>query len=148
MGHGIRLQDGAIAGVTLFVDTSVWSAALRRDVPAPGPEVKALGEALAGGAPVVTTGLVLQELLQGFRGPKARTQIVERFTALPLVVPDRGDHIEAATLRNVCRRRGVQVGTVDVLLAQLCLRYRLTMLTTDRDFAAIARVRPLQIWSG
>jgi hypothetical protein len=40
------------------------------------PEVAALRGALLGGDQVFTTGLVLQELLQGFAGPKARAQIV------------------------------------------------------------------------
>ena len=43
-----------------------------------------------------TTGLVLQELLQGFRGPKARDAIVERFAALPMIVPDREDCVRQA----------------------------------------------------
>jgi predicted nucleic acid-binding protein len=86
----------------------------------------------------VTTGLVLQELLQGFSEPRGRVQILDRFVALPLLVPDRRDHVEAAELRNKCRRGAVQVGTIDALLAQLCLRYDLTMLTTDRDFRDIA----------
>ena len=51
--------------MTLLVDTSVWSLAFRRDVKAIEPEVDALKEALAGSDVVVTTGLVLQELLQG-----------------------------------------------------------------------------------
>ena len=66
--------------------------------------------ALEGSALVVTTGIVLQELLQGFAGPRAREDIVDRFSALPLLVPDRHDHIEAASLRNACRRAGVQLG--------------------------------------
>ena len=133
--------------MTLFVDTSVWSLAFRRDAPAPGAEVSALARALEGGAPLVTTGIVLQELLQGFTGPKAREQIVERFAALPLIVPDRRDHIDAADLRTTCRRRGIQVGTIDALLAQLCVRYRLTMLTTDRDFVRVAGVRAFALWA-
>ena len=87
----------------------------------------------------MTTGLVLQELLQGFSGPKARDQIVERFAAFPLLVPDREDHIAAATLRNLCRKRGVQAETIDALLAQLCVRHELTMFSTDEDFGRIAR---------
>ncbi len=51
--------------MSLFVDTSVWSLALRRDAPQEGSEVRRLREALAGGETVYTTGLVLQELLQG-----------------------------------------------------------------------------------
>ena len=93
-----------------------------------------------------TTGLILQELLQGFRGPRARDAIVERFAALPLLVPDRQDHLEAAELRNDCRRRGVEIGTIDALLAQLCSRYSLTLLTADHDFERIAGVRPLELW--
>ena len=133
--------------MSLFVDTSVWSLALRRDAPTGRAEVGALVRALEGGETVLTTGLVLQELLQGFAGPKSRSQIVERFSALPLVVPDRNDHVEAADLRNRCRRKGVQIGTIDALLAQLCLRDELTMLTTDDDFTRVAEHSNLKLWA-
>jgi predicted nucleic acid-binding protein len=49
-------------------------------------------------------------------------------------------------LRNHCRRAGIQVGTIDALLAQLCIRHDLTLLTTDRDFYHIARHAPLRLW--
>jgi predicted nucleic acid-binding protein len=130
----------------LFVDTSVWSLALRRDVPDPGPEVAALRQALERSEPLYMTGLVLQELLQGFSGPKAREQIIDRLAALPLLVLDRRDHIEAADLRNRCRRAGVQVGTIDALLGQLCIRHDLTLLSTDVDFRHIARATDLRLW--
>jgi predicted nucleic acid-binding protein len=133
--------------MALFVDTSVWSLALRRDAPDAKPEVNALADALHGGDEIVTTGLVLQELLQGFSGPRARQQIIERFSALPLLAPDRRDHIEAAELRNTCRRKGLQVGTVDALLAQLCVRHGLLMLTTDGDFHHAARLIGLRVWT-
>lgn len=131
----------------LFVDTSVWSLALRRDPPVQTPEAGALLMALDRGEQLYTTGLVLQELLQGFSGPKARRQIIEHFSSLPLVVPDRRDHIAAAELRNTCRQAGVQVGTIDALLAQLCLRHKLLLLTTDRDFGLIAKRTSLKLWT-
>ena len=134
--------------MSLFVDTSVWSLAFRRDAPAAANERRELVRAIEAGEEIVTTGLVLQELLQGFSGPRGRTQILDRFGgALPLLVPDRRDHVEAAELRNKCRRGGVQVGTIDALLAQLCLRYDLTMLTTDRDFRDIAGHCALKLWT-
>jgi hypothetical protein len=133
--------------VTLFVDTSVWSLAFRRDVPAATAEVHALRHALESGQEIAMTGLVLQELLQGFSGPRARDRVIQRFSALPFLSPDRQDHIAAADLRNRCRRAGVQVGTIDAILAQLCLRYDLTLLTTDRDFQRIAAHSPLRVWS-
>lgn len=132
--------------MSLFVDTSVWSLAFRRDRPEASAHVSALGEALIAGEAVLTTGLVLQELLQGFAGPKARAQILDRFTAVPLLVPDRDDHIQAAVLRNACRRAGVQVGTIDALIAELCVRHGLALLSTDQDFENIARHAPLKVW--
>jgi hypothetical protein len=132
--------------VNLFVDTSVWSLALRRDAPRRTPEVETLAEQLTSGGPVFTTGLVLQELLQGFAGPKARTVIIQRFAALPFLVPDRSDHVKAAELRNRCRQKGVQLGTINALLSQLCIHHKLVMLTTDRDFGRVAQHSPLKVW--
>jgi predicted nucleic acid-binding protein len=132
--------------MTMLVDTSVWSLALRRDQDGGRPEVTALRAALEGGDMVVVTGLILQELLQGFAGPGGRTAILERFAALPLVSPDRDDHVEAAALRNTCRRAGVQIGTIDALLARLCIRHRLTLLTADNDFVHAARHCSLKLW--
>ena len=133
--------------MSLFVDTSVWSLALRRTGGAEAQEVLRLRHGLSSRESIMTTGLVLQELLQGFRGPKARDAIVERFAALPLIAPDRDDHIAAADLRNTCRRQGVQLGTIDALLARLCLRHDLVMLTTDHDFRHAARHVPLRVWN-
>ena len=107
-------------------------------------EVRLMIEA---GETIITTGLVLQELLQGFSGPKAQTQILDRFSAVPLLAPDREDHVAAAQLRNRCRRAGVQAGTIDALLAQLCIRHDLTMLSSDKDFSYMARHCPLKLWS-
>ena len=132
--------------MTLFVDTSVWSLAFRRDATSSSVEVLALRQALEGDDTIVTTGVILQELLQGFLGPRARKDIIERFSALPLLVPDRQNHIEAAELRNKCRRSGVQIGTIDALLAQLCIRHSLTLLTTDQDFVPVASHCPLRLW--
>ena len=43
-------------------------------------------------------------------------------------------------------RQGIQVGTVDALLAALCLKHDLTMLSTDTDFRNLRKVAPLRIW--
>ena len=133
--------------MSLLVDTSVWSLALRRDVEQSTPEVVALRQALLGTDQVFTTGLVLQELLQGFAGPKDRAQLVDRLSALAFLQPDKEDHIEAAEVRNSCRRCGVQVGTIDALLIQLCRRNDLTLLTTDQDLHAATKHVEFRLWS-
>ncbi len=134
--------------MSLLVDTSVWSLAFRRDAEAPTQAVEVLRSALEGADQVFTTGLVLQELLQGFAGPKARSQLIESFAALAFLQPDRDDHIEAAEICNTCRRSGVQIGTIDAVLIQLCLRHDLVLLSTDKDFRAASRHVKFRLWSG
>ena len=132
--------------MSLLVDTSVWSLAFRRDTEALLPEVTMLQHALEGADQVFTTGLVLQELLQGFAGPKARDQLIGRFAALGFLQPDREDHIEAAEVRNSCRRHGVQIGTIDALLIQLCLKHDLVLLSSDMDFRSAAKHIKFRLW--
>jgi predicted nucleic acid-binding protein len=134
--------------MNLFVDTSVWSLALRRTPPSHEPEVELLGSCLKRGDLVVTTGVVLQELLQGFQGPKVKKAIIKEFSLLPMITPEMEDHIEAAELRNRCRRKGVQIGTIDALIARLCIRHELSLLTTDQDFETVARHCPLSLARG
>ena len=129
--------------MNILVDTSVWSLALRRDSTPDCQAVSRLEAALNDGENVFTTGLILQELLQGFKGPKAQRRIIEDFSYLPLIIPEKRDHIDAADLKVKLRQKGLQVGTIDVLLAQLCLRYRLSLLSTDKDFLHIAKHAPL-----
>jgi predicted nucleic acid-binding protein len=133
--------------VNLLVDTSVWSLALRRDSPADCPEVFRLKTALQEGKNVFTTDLILQELLQGFSGPKARKKIIETFASLLLIIPERRDHIDAADLRVKLRQKGGQVSTIEVLFAQLCLRHGLFLLSADKDFTHIAKFAPLKMVS-
>ena len=132
--------------MSLLVDTSVWSLAFRRDSQPGLPEVGALRAALLGAEQVFTTGLVLQEVLQGFAGPNNRDQLGERLSGLAFLQPDKHDHIAAAEIRNACRRRGVQIGTIDALLIQLSKRYDLTLLTTDKDFQAASRQVEFRLW--
>jgi len=133
--------------VNLFVDTSVWSLAFRRTPASGAPEVDRLRKSLEAGDLIVTTGLVIQELLQGFDGPRDRDRLLEEFSALPCLMPEVEDHVQAALLRNRCRRKGIQVGTIDALIAQLCIRNDLEILTADRDFRQIARHCPLDVAS-
>ena len=132
--------------MSLLVDTSVWSLAFRRDSQVATPEVSTLQHSLDGADQVFTTGLVMQELLQGFSGPKARDQLIERFGALGFLQPDREDHIEAAEIRNTCRRHGVQIGTIDAVLIQLALKNDLVLLSSDNDFLLASKYIKFRLW--
>ena len=129
----------------MLVDTSVWSLAFRRSAPADAPHVRELRTSLEEGE-VVLTGIVLQELLQGLVPGAARDRLLAPLLKLSLLVPSRDDQVLAAELLTTCRSRGVQLATVDALLAALCVRRALTMLSTNRDFEHAARHIDLRLW--
>jgi len=131
--------------MTLLVDTSVWSLSLRRDPPEL-PELHELHRALSGRDLVVTTAIVVQELLQGLVSDAARATVREQMSRLGRIAVELDDHLAAAEAHIECRRRGVQLGTIDALLATLCVRKDLTLLTTDRDFLHAAPHLGLRVW--
>ena len=134
--------------MALLVDTSVWSLAYRRDDPKSTREVVALREALAGGDRVVTTGVIFLELLRGFVPQRAQQTIRQDFGALDVIEPAWTDYKQAAELGNTCRRAGVQLGSIDALIAQLAIAHDLALLTTEQDFVHAARQIPLRVWGG
>jgi len=119
---------------------------MRRDETGGEPSVRRLRDTLDHDEGVVTTGLELQELLQGSAGPRPVTPSSIALRRYRLQIPDGTHQVEAAESRNVCRRSGIQVGKIDVPLAQLCVRHDLVMLSTDRDFTLMAPHLGLTIW--
>ena len=131
--------------MSVFVDTSVWSLALGRDGPSSSAQVAALIGMLESGEPILTTGFVLQELLQGFTGLKAREQIIERFSALP---PPGAEGRTISTPPNYVTSVVVMAYRPErcTFSAQLCIHHNLLMLTSDNDFQHIAKHCALRIW--
>lgn len=129
----------------LVADTSVWSLALRADARSGRREVRRLTSALHDGE-VVVPGVVLQEVAQGLVDGPGKEHFLDRARALPLLTATRDDHLVAAEVFRTCRRGGVQLGSVDALLAAQCIRRELPMLTTDRDFTRAARLVDLRVW--
>jgi len=132
--------------MAFLVDTSVWSLALRRDSDSGIPHVKALNAALLGGDDVATCGIVLLELSQGLVPTRVRDAVSESFRSLTWLEPRRSDYEQAADLSNTCRSRGVQLATVDALIAQLAIEHDMVLLTTDQDFIHAAEHIPLTVW--
>jgi predicted nucleic acid-binding protein len=62
--------------------------------------------------------------------------------------PSRSDYVAAARIYRACRDGGATPrSAVDCLIAQVCIRDSLTLLTRDRDFTAIAQWTPLKLAS-
>jgi len=129
--------------VSVLVDTSVWSIALRRDRPPPSRELETLRAAIEGGD-VCLLGVILQEVLQGFPSFDRTRRLVEHLSPFPLVSLHRGDYVYAAEIRNRCRVKGLAISTIDAQIAAAAINHRCALLTLDRDFTGVARHFPLR----
>ncbi|MBL0203644.1 MAG: PIN domain-containing protein [Candidatus Microthrix parvicella] len=109
------------------------------------PSCGEVREALMAGEAVLP-GIVMQEALQTLSEGRVKDGIVAELEKLPLLVASRSDHRQATELYTTCRTRGVKVGTVDALIAGLCLRRDLGLLSADRDFEHMARFTELKLW--
>ena len=129
--------------MSVLVDTSVWSSALRRDRPPPSREIDALQSAIERGD-VCLLGVVLQEVLQGFPSSERTRRLVEHLSPFPLLPLDRGDYVYAAEIRTRCRVKGLAISTIDAQIAAASINHGCALLTLDRDFAGVARHFPLR----
>lgn len=131
--------------MSVIVDTSVWSLGLRRTDHPSSLSVQKLTRLIQEGESIFLLGIILQEVLQGLRSQKDFSRLLDKLSVYPLIEPRREDYIEAARLRNQCSAKGVQAGTVDFLIAAMCIQYQCLLLTTDKDFSAIARHSTLRL---
>jgi len=131
--------------MSIIVDTSVWSLALRRGNPSGDPQVEKLATAIKQGHRVELIGVVLQEVLQGIKSSQIFEDVKQHLEAFPLLKLDREDYVAAAQLMNHCRTNGVQASTIDFQIAAACIRHGAELFTTDNDFKHIARFSSLQL---
>lgn len=132
--------------MNVLVDTSVWSAALRRSTRSPASETAAeLAELIRDGRAQII-GPIRQELLSGVKSAEQFQQLRERLRAFPDLDVETGDFEEAAELANRCRAKGVQGSSIDFLICAVALRRELSIFTTDRDFTHFSSVLPLELY--
>lgn len=139
--------------MSVLVDTTVWSLALRRRRRGPSAtdggreEASVVAEltALVRDGRARLIGPVRQELLSGLKHEEQFVRLREKLRAFPDETLRRDDFEEAAAMGNRCRAAGVQGSTVDFLLCAVAARRRFTLFTTDVDFVHFDRVLGLAL---
>ncbi|HUY13878.1 MAG TPA: PIN domain-containing protein [Terriglobia bacterium] len=134
--------------MTVLVDTSVWSLALRRRSRRLSGEEELVRDELAelireGRAQMI--GPVRQEVLAGIRDRSQYERLRRDLRAFddPRLVVE--DYEEAARASNECRAAGVGGSAVDFLICAVALRRNWPVFTTDKDFARYASHLPLRL---
>ena len=128
----------------ILADTSAWVQYLR----ATGSPVHLrLRKLIANEGDLVTTEVVMMELLAGETAPEGVTRLrrlLGRFELLP--VEGLADYEAAAELYRRCRTGGETIRNLtDCLIAAVAVRHGAILLHRDHDFDVIARHTPLQV---
>jgi hypothetical protein len=121
--------------VKVLADTCAWSFLLRRKnkTALSGDEqllAEALTEAIRDGQ-VTIIGPIRQEILSGIKDSAQFDQLragLEAFQDEQLTTPH---YEEAARLFNLCRSRGVECGSTDILMCAVAIEKHWVILTND-----------------
>jgi predicted nucleic acid-binding protein len=128
----------------ILIDSSIWIDWLStRDTPG----TKKLDALLDTPITLFICDRILQEVLQGVRDD-ARAREINKQLAIFECLDTGGVELARASaeLYRGLRKKGVTVrGSIDVLLAALCIEHKLTLLHNDRDFDAIAEHSALRV---
>lgn len=130
--------------MSILVDTSVWSLALRRNQSANDLVVVELRHLIETDQ-VQIIGPIRQELLSGFREKAQFEKLQDNLRAFPDLPLITADYESAAEFFNTCRRHGIQGSNTDFLICAVASRNNLPILTTDKDFALFQTYIPITL---
>jgi len=118
----------------VLVDSSSWIDYFRARGGA-GSQGDAIDRLMDEGLAVIC-GMVELEILQGLKAPEGR-RVQELLGALRFVETERQDFVSAGELLCVLRRKGVTIPASDGLIAAVCIRHGLRILTVDPHFRRV-----------
>ena len=134
--------------MTVLVDTTIWSLALRRRAHQLSPVEKRLVEEwadLVTSGRAVLIGPVHQEVLSGIRSHEVFEALKEKLAAFHYFESLPSDYVQAARFFNLCRSGGVVGSHVDMLICAIAHRYGVPIFTTDPDFLGYAEHLPIRL---
>jgi predicted nucleic acid-binding protein len=130
----------------VFVDTPVWSLALRRKnrTESENQICFELSD-LVRNVSIGLIGSVRQELLTGIKDRKTFELLRNHMCGIAEIPFVTSDFEMAAQYCNACRAKGIQGSSTDFLLCAVATRYDAPIFTTDRDFESYAKHLKFQL---
>lgn len=127
----------------ILVDSSVWVDFFSSSPGRGGAELRRMIEE---SEPFVLTGIVVSEVLQALMRDAGS---IEHFLAQWEMLEPRGfdTYRSAAAIYRAGRGKGITSSTIDTLIAAIALEHGARVFTLDRDFARIARMTGLELYS-
>lgn len=95
---------------------------------------------------ICTCGPILAEVLQGCKTEKLYRQYFDAMSELVYIGATKMTHIKAAEIYRDLRKKGVTPrGTIDCIIAAICIEHELLLLHNDKDFSSIAKHTALKM---
>jgi predicted nucleic acid-binding protein len=127
--------------MTIAVDTSLWLPMLNDKSGVVAERIRVA----AGRNSLVMLPPIQMEILQGCKGEKEWKTVSERLSAVPTISASSDVWISAARIYFDLRTVGTTIrSSVDCCIAQLAIENDIELIHNDRDFEAIATIRPLK----
>lgn len=130
--------------MNVLVDTSVWSAALRKkskDRENNKIELK-LTELIEQHRAYIM-GPIRQELLSGISDYQDFLHVKNVLEAFPDLTMETSIYERAAEMYNICRKKGIQGFHIDFLICSAAEFFHLSIFTLDKDFIHYSKYLPL-----
>lgn len=131
--------------MSVIVDTSVWSLALRRQTSATSNPVVERLKHLISDDQVTMVGTIRQEILSGIKHSDQFNRLRDYLRAFPDIPLSSEDYELAATFFNTCRSQGVQGSNTDFLICAIAHYRNFPILTTDKDFKYFQQYIPVHL---
>lgn len=122
--------DGVIADTSVLIDFLKGKE----------PNAAAVA-ALIGEKRILTTGVIMAELLQGTRNAREEAFVTELIEALPTIEITAAIWVKAGKLSCSLRRKGITLPLSDVAIGAAAMEHNVSVFTLDDHFKRIPGVR-------
>ncbi len=130
--------------MSVLVDTSAWSMALRKNkINSEKHKVELKLTQLIEQHTVCIIGPIRQEILSGISNELEFMRLKVILEAFIVLKIETAIYVRAAKMYNQCRRKGVQGSHIDFLICAAAEFFSLSIFTLDKDFICYSKYLPI-----
>ena len=132
--------------MSVLVDTSVWSLALRKEDKSEADTRKITQlTKLVRDLDLVMIGPIRQEILSGISEKKRFEELRSKISIFEDFKLQTADYEMAAQFYNECRKNGIQGSHIDFLLCAVASNNNMSIFTLDKDFLGYKNYLPIRL---
>jgi len=90
---------------------------------------------------ILISGLIISELLHGVKSEKEYKLLLESISAVPYVECTYEDWTTTGEMLYGLKKKGITVPLTDVLISAIAIRYNASVLTLDKHFKSIGKIK-------